>query len=300
MACYRPLVGYKPAGGGRLRFTVGGPPTDGAYTPVQLKCGQCIGCRVDRSREWAARCVHEAQLHDDNSFITLTYNDAHLPPDEGLNVKHWQKFAKRLRKRKGPFRFFTVGEYGSEKLRPHYHAIIFGMHFADRKKFKKRNGHWIYTSEELDDIWKMGYTSVGDVSYSSAAYVARYCMKKITGPEAKDCYERVDMITGEVHSVKPEFSIMSRGGRSGKGGIGAEWLKVNKRDVYPNDEVVIEGRRMRPPRFYDKNIPESELEDLKVQRRKRVAARRKELTPERLRVKERVQTRRAEKFRRHL
>lgn len=96
MACYAPLSAWKKPGGG---ITFKQSEATG-LRPIKLPCGQCLGCRLDYSREWAVRCTHEALLHQENSFITLTYDDEHLPWDRGLRKKHWQDFAKRLRKKK--------------------------------------------------------------------------------------------------------------------------------------------------------------------------------------------------------
>lgn len=243
----------------------------------QLPCGQCIGCRISRARDWTLRCVHEAELHERNCFVTLTYDQANLPSDQSLNVAHWQRFAKRLRKNVGPFRYFHCGEYGETSLRPHYHAAIFGLDFKDDRQVIRSKPHPLWRSPTLTKTWGMGHCSVGALTYESAAYVARYVMKKVTGSRAKEHYTRVDTETGEVHQVKPEYVTMSR-----RPGLGADWLSAYAEDVYPADEVVHAGRRHRPPRFYDAQLDDEYLEELKVRRRARVAARCSELTPDRL------------------
>lgn len=146
MPCYHPLKAYRAPGGG-VAFNV----RDGyADLPVDLPCGQCAGCRWTKAKDWSLRCVHEAQLHSRNCFITLTYNDEHLPENESLDVEHWQLFAKKLRHRFGKFRFLHCGEYG-ELGRPHYHALLFGLDFGhDRIKLKKKDGNELFTSESLD------------------------------------------------------------------------------------------------------------------------------------------------------
>lgn len=255
--------------------------------PLELPCGQCIGCRIDKSQAWALRCVHEASQHERNSFVTLTYEDAELPDDLGLDVRDFQLFCKRLRKYVGPFRFFHCGEYGPENLRPHYHALLFGVDFhEDRVPLRSAGSHVLYRSDLLDRAWRKGFASIGNLTFQSAAYVARYCMKKVTGERAASHYERVDARTGEVFRVRPEYVTMSR-----RPGIGAEWFEKYHKDVYPDDEVVHDGRKFRPPRFYDSLLERSSpiaLESVKARRRKTVEARREALTPDRLRAKESI------------
>ncbi len=249
---------------------------------MELPCGECVGCRLERSRQWALRCVHEASLHKQNSFITLTYSPKHVPKDGSLHLEDWQKFAKRLRRKAGPFRFFHCGEYGEVNLRPHYHACIFGVDFvADRGLWKDDGKFPLFRSPMLDETWGLGFATVGALTYKSAAYVARYVMKKVNGDPTAERYGRVDEKTGEVFFVKPEYVTMSR-----RPGIGSEWFTKFKSDVYPSDEVVHEGKKFRPPRFYDSQLEADELDVYKVRRRRAVANRVKDLSPDRLRSRE--------------
>lgn len=215
-----------------------------ADQPLELRCGNCQACRLERSRQWATRAVHEASLHDRNAFVTLTYSPECIPEDFGLRVRDWQLFAKRARKRLGRFRFLACGEYGGSTLRPHYHACVFGQDF-DRSSWEPvREG--LFTSPVLHELWKLGHVSVGDVSWQSAAYVARYVMGKANGELARTRYSRVDADTGECWEVPPEFVVMSR-----RPGLGAEWFRRFKSDVFPADEVVHGGKRLGVPKFYD-------------------------------------------------
>jgi len=217
---------------------------------LSLPCGQCIGCRLERSRQWAMRCMHEAQLHQHNCFITLTYDDTHLPSDGSLHYKDFQLFIKRLRKKFGfnRIRYYMAGEYGENFGRPHFHACIFGHDFYDKKLWKRTStGSMLYRSQDLETLWPFGYSSIGDVNFESAAYVARYIMKKQTGKNAEHHYSYCDLETGEIINKKPEFNKMSL-----KPGIGAEWYKKFKSDVYPHDYVVVRGKKMKPPKAYDK------------------------------------------------
>ena len=218
---------------------------------VTVPCGQCIGCRLERSRQWAMRCVHESQLHEASAFVTLTYDDEFLPLNGSLQRPpvDFQKFMKRVRKWWEPrrVRFFHCGEYGKSFGRPHYHALLFGCAFDDQVLFSHSvSGEPLYCSAQLSALWGAGFCTVGAVTFESAAYVARYVVKKVTGAAAARHYERVDSETGEVLKLEPEYTTMSL-----KPGIGAGWFEKYKSEVYPSDEVVMRGRVMRPPRFYD-------------------------------------------------
>lgn len=194
------------------------------------------------------RCMHEASLHTDNCFITLTYNDENLPEGGSLQLKHYQDFMKRLRKRFGSgIRFFHCGEYGEKFSRPHYHACLFNFDFPDKQIFKSGENN-LYTSKALQELWPHGFSTIGDVTFESAAYVARYITKKITGDKAEDHYEILDPRTGELTQRKPEYTTMSR-----RPGIGKGWFDKYRTDVYPSDEVVLRGgKSMKPPKAYDR------------------------------------------------
>lgn len=236
MPCYRPLTAYRNPSGGPLVFSSRSGYGDRS---VKIGCGQCMGCRLEKSRVWAVRCVHEASLYEDNAFITLTYSDECLPVSGSLDKSHFSGFLKRLRDRVGyeRIRFYACGEYGERTLRPHYHAILFNYDFPDKALFTTGSrGHRLYTSELLDSVWGFGHCQIGAVTFDSAAYVARYITKKITGDLAADHY------AGRA----PEFSLMSR-----RPGIGRGWLDRFTSDVYPRDHVVVNGVKCRPPRYYD-------------------------------------------------
>jgi hypothetical protein len=213
------------------------------------------------------RCLHEAKLHEKNCFITLTYNDEHLPRNRSLDYRDFQLFMKKFRKKFGSkIRFYMCGEYGEKFDRPHFHACIFGFDFSDRKYWKQTgSGSKLYRSEELEKLWKYGFSSIGDVNFESAAYVARYIMKKVTGQGKHDQhYKFTDLETGEVLEKKPEFNKMSL-----KPGIGYDWYKRFCSDVYPHDYVVINGKKVRPPKYYDlKYSIESPFEWEEVQQKR--------------------------------
>lgn len=223
---------------------------------LNLPCGKCVGCLMARAKAWAVRCMHEASLYEDNCFVTLTYDDKHLPFNRSLDKAEFSDFMKRLRKRCGEgIRFFACGEYGPKLLRPHYHALIFNHDFKDKTPFKETEaGSLIYVSKELSDLWPKGYSSTTDVTMKSASYVARYNMKKALDPQ-----KLPDGLTAE-------FVNMSR-----RPGIGKGWYEKYKGDVFPSDEVrLLDGAFMKPPRFYDKLLDKEDSEmfnSLKVKRK---------------------------------
>lgn len=253
--------------------------------PVTVACGQCASCRLKRAQSWALRCVHEASEHEKNCFVTLTYDQAHVPFDGGLHVRDWQLFAKRLRKRVGSFRFFHVGEYGEMNLRPHYHALLFGIDFReDSSLFVRRKGYDIRVSPTLSTTWGLGFATVGDLTFESAAYCARYAMKKITGPRAEEHYRRIDVETGEEFNVRPEYVTMSR-----RPGIGSDWFRKYGDEVFPDDFVVHNGKKFPVPRFYDRELERMDPAFMEGVRRARLKrAQVFDASPDRLAARERL------------
>ena len=288
MSCFAPLKGYRSiertdAGKRSLVFSRREGYSD---LPVEVPCGQCIGCRKEKSRQWAIRCMHEAELHDENCFITLTYNDDSLPPLGSLRKRDFQLFMKRLRKSVAPrkVRFFHSGEYGESTCRPHYHAILFGFDFRDKYHWSDRNGYEVFRSPFLERIWPHGNSEIGSVTFDSAAYVAKYCVKKLTGPEADAYYVRLDYETGELVPVEPEYATMSR-----RPGIGAGWYERYGEETHRLDSVVFEGKEMRPPKYYDGLADNVRPEVMRKNRLRRQAEiNEEEQSPERLTAREDV------------
>lgn len=229
------------------------------------------------------RCVHEASLQNDNAFITLTYNQENLPFDCGLHKEHFQKFFKRLRKRypKKKIRYFHCGEYGEKTNRPHYHACIFGLDFEDKELYKTQSGINLYVSNTLNSVWGHGFTTVGDVTFESAAYVARYVLKKITGEDADEHYQRVNPDTGEIHQVQPEYTTMSR-----RPGIGRDWYEKYRKEIISNDSIIVRGKEVKPPKYYDEQY--EHIEEIKRERKKKAKKHAENNTLERLEIRETV------------
>lgn len=300
MPCYRPLRGYRSKNGG-ITWT----PSEG-YVDLQMvvACGSCIGCRLERSRQWSVRMMHEASLHEDNSFLTLTYAPEHLPPGGTLVKRDFQLFMKRLRKSIEPKRvsYFHCGEYGELDWRPHYHCVLFGHTFPrDEVWSRNERGEPQFCSKELSRLWGLGIASFGLVTRASAAYVARYSLKKVIGPHADDHYARVDPATGEVYWLLPEYASMSLRIETplGVGGIGHGWFRKYGKEVVDYDGVVVDGMLTRPPRYYDRLRDEAEIAGAK---RERVfkALKSPDNTDERLAVREVVRLARIKALKRNL
>lgn len=248
MPCYQPLNMIQRDGAKKLvtyRYGDKG-------IRMLIPCGRCVGCRLERSRQWAMRCWHESQLHDRNAFVTLTYRDDEIVLGNyrpTLYPKHLQDFWKRLRKRLGneSIRYFACGEYGESTYRPHYHACIFGFDFPDKKFYTIKNGNRLYSSDMLDSVWSHGDTRIGDVTFESAAYIARYIVGKKLGDDA---------VFYDEERIEPEFVVMSR-----KPGIGAGWVDKYKSDVFPGDVCVLpSGVESSPPRFYMERLKRNDFD----------------------------------------
>ncbi|WNK14729.1 MAG: replication initiator protein [Microvirus sp.] len=299
MPCYRP-VDVPKRGFADLRITVA--------------CGRCIGCRLEKTRQWATRCVHEASQHEANCFVTFTYAKEHLPYGGTLDKTHFPAFMKRLRKAQShydefgnlwarPIRFFMSGEYGDDDHRPHYHAILFNYYPQDALLARPASGRKeaLYTSKSLDRLWGKGFCWVGQVSYKSAGYTARYIVKKVTGDLADEHYRTVDLETGEVHQLLPEFALMSR-----RTGIGKGWFQQFHSDLYPDDFTISEGRKNgKPPAYYDKLLKRRDAaahEAVKAKRTEKLnePKLRANSTPARLAVREEVKTRAVSLHKRNL
>ena len=286
MPCYSPLTAYKCISG---EIVFSEHKAGGDYYKLQLPCGQCIGCRLERSRQWAIRCMHEAQMHKQNCWLTLTYDEEHVPK-RGLNKEDYQNFLKRYRLKAWleegkKIRYYMCGEYGTENGRPHYHLCIFGHDFTDGYYWcNTPRGDRLYRSPTLEKLWTYGQALIGDLTFDSAGYTARYCTTKVTGSNAEQHYRRVDE-NGE-YQLMPEFNAMSL-----KPGIGTEWYKKYRTDVYPRDYVVVNYHECKPPKYYDqlyeRDFPD-EHEYMKEHRILKARERWEDNTPERLKVKETV------------
>lgn len=277
MPCYHPLPGYMApwidATTGEHRTAWKFCRSKKLLDPVPVPCGRCVGCQLERSRDWAVRCMHEAQMHPENSFLTLTYSDKYLPRDGSLRHTHFQNFMKAVRPRwSNQLRYFMCGEYGEQLGRPHYHVCLFGADAPDKRFYKNSHGGPLFKSEVLNELWGRGDVIVAALTFATAAYCARYTLEKVRGARASSHYG----------NRMPEYVRMSR-----SSGLGKSWLTSFKSDVYPRDEVIVHGQRQKPPKFYDKQLPENEIASLKEERRS-YAKKSPDNTPARLEARERV------------
>lgn len=239
MRCLYPrTVGYKSDG---RTISWSSKQYSKEYPVFQLPCSKCIECRLEYARQWAVRCVHEAKMHEENSFITLTYSDQHLESPR-LQYRDFQLFMKRLR-RSEPSRTistFVTGEYGDKTKRPHWHAIIFNYRPRDLVPiYKNENGDQLYKSESLDEIWGKNDSQkkpneVGDVTFKSAGYVARYAAKKL------------------VHGLDGEHDYQPISKKSSKRAIGKTWLEHYWRDLLKGTLTMSDGSQLSVPRYYEK------------------------------------------------
>lgn len=286
--CVRPLLAWQCAN--RDVVFVSNLKRNDIVRELSLPCGQCIECRLNRSRKWAMRCMHEASVHEANCFVTLTYRDDCVPHRGQLVYADYQKFMRRVRKQLGPVSFYMCGEYGEKTWRPHFHACLFGLDFPDKLYYKSNaNGDKLYSSDILNRLWPYGYAIVGDVTFQSAAYVARYCVQKVTGQAAESHYARVD--AEGVYQLVPEFNRMSL-----KPGIGKRFLELWKTDIYPHDYVIVNGVKCPPPRYYDKILKREDgdvFEDIVMDRERRARLRYEDEKPDRLAAREAVMQARA-------
>lgn len=259
---------------------------DTKYRKIQMvPCGKCIGCRLDYSRQWANRIMLECKERPINTcwFVTLTYNPENLPINQIMNQntgeiitgntlvkEHLSKFMKDLRRyweyhyKQSGIKFFGCGEYGGDTNRPHYHIAIMGMHLdpMELKPYKDTENGRLWIWEEGAKIWNKGYVVIGRLEWDSAAYVARYIMKKQKGPTAENYYNSKAII--------PEFVNMSR-----RPGIGRDYYEKHKDEIYQYDKIVLTSGHdvieAKPPKYYDNLYDiedETYLNALKVERKR--------------------------------
>lgn len=343
MACYHPLNGYyhptleTENGKKKIVFYSAFDKKPEGVELVRVPCGQCIGCRVSRSKSWALRCYHEAQGYEKNCFITLSYRPECLPPYGSLKPEDFTLFLKRFRKRFSgnekvvyedgtvcwPIRYFACGEYGDQYHRPHYHACIFNYDFPDKYFWKKSSsGEDLFRDDTLEELWSkevpqkdlwkypadamferhnkiyvnLGHCTIGEVNHMTAAYVARYVLKKRNGDQAHETYVRdIDVETGEIDMIEPEYCVMSK-----KPGIGNRWFEeYGYTDCMSKDFCIINGKKFAVPKYYDRLFEFADphgMEDVKVNRKEHYERLAENYTPERLRAGEIIQKQRLKRL----
>lgn len=302
MPCYNPIIAFaRTPPGERKREIVFATEADKERNMIDrnghiygeklsIPCGQCLGCRLEYSRQWAIRCALEAKQWPENYFVTLTYDPEHVPirehaqfdPDTGEVMEHnavmtlrptdLQKFIKRLRTNfmreygHTGIRFFACGEYGSQNDRPHYHLILFNCPFEDLKLDHVQDGFAYFRSAMLEKTWPYGMSIVTEFTYQTAAYVARYMLKKHKGRD-RDYYDR--------KGIEPEFTRCSR-----RPGLGREYYETHKGEMYDWDNLFLsigDGKVLQttPPKYFDRLMAEDDPDtlDANKERRKGLAER---------------------------
>lgn len=238
MPCYGALTGYfsSDLNVSGKRSIVFDKRKSLTGVPIMIPCGECIGCRLSFRRQWAIRCMHEKRLYCASAFLTLTYDDGHLPSPPSLSLRDLQLFMKRLRlARPAGLRFFACGEYGDTTRRPHYHVLLFNTDFPDMRQARLSDtGERLFTSAELSRLWPVGSSLIGSVSAGSAAYVCGYVLKKVGKP------------VEYPPNFLPEFRVMSR-----NPGIGSAWLERFGVEAYHHDSAIMDGHEVSLPKFYD-------------------------------------------------
>lgn len=214
--------------------------------PWQVPCGKCLECRLEYARQWAVRCVHEAQMHEENSFITLTYDNENVG-DGRLRYSDFQLFMKRLRRSiNEPISMFVTGEYGDQKKRPHWHALVFGWRPSDcNYKYSNKRGDRVFESNTLERLWTHGISEVGSVTFESAGYCARYAAKKL------------------IHGRDADHDFQPISKKSSKYAIGKKWLeKFYLTDCFNHGRIVLDSETMVSiPRYYEKWFKENHPEE---------------------------------------
>jgi len=255
MPCTRPLQAYSELCPITGLKSISLKQKPGRESNLQLPCGKCPDCKLRKAKEWALRCWHESQMHEENCFVTLTYAPEHLPAYECLRHKDFQLFMKRFRKGTGlKIKYFMAGEYGDQTHRPHYHVLLFGYYPPDAVYHRTQDGHRYYKSALLDKYWQKGFTDTTNLSYNNAGYVARYTLKKqLAKEDLQDRYTYLDCF-GQS-KVRPFEYVRMSTGREKWDGIGAAWFRQNAAHVALNDYVLDPNGYKNPvPRYYQQII----------------------------------------------
>ncbi|AXL15082.1 replication initiator protein [Microviridae sp.] len=286
--------GYHPSGKQKLVFT---DPHEEKAERQKVPCGKCTDCKLSYSRQWATRIMHEMQTCKIGCFVTLTINeeqlirtgftrrekfqleeghewrDVYYPPNS-VYKRSIQLFMKRLRKATAidvpnpdtgrtkkvyqKFRYVAAGEYGDKKGRPHYHIAILGLDFPDKYYWRTTpRGDKCYRSPALEKLWTYGQSEIGEITFQSAAYLARYTLKKSSDKRQYEQAYGYDPETGEIlfDQLNPEFITMSKG-------IGSDWWKKYKHDTDKDYLVIDYDKKVKIPRYYDKKREDDDPESL--------------------------------------
>ena len=249
--CLKPLDGWQHPDGGKPLFQK--PEKHFSYNKIKVPCNYCSDCLKNRKTEWSLRMIHEASLWEQNHFITFTYETENLPDHHHLQYKDFKAFMKRLRfhlsKQNIKIRFIVSGEYGEQKGRPHFHAIIYNLPIHDLELVSNKNNNKLYESEFIQSLWQHGTIKIGEVNSLTCGYVAKYMTKKDLST-----WNGVDLETGEIiaeYDDKGEITrIKPMHRRSNRPGIGHDWAKKWYKDFIPSGFITYEGKKFPVPNYY--------------------------------------------------
>lgn len=242
MRCIRPLKASQNSNGDIVYSSKEAIP---GLVPFEFECRKCLPCRLNIAREKAVRAYHEAQMHEGNIFLTLTYDDANLASQK-LVYSDFQLFMKSLREKVTRnikdkslrdqlyIPYMVTGEYGELHKRPHWHACIFNYWPSDAQfKYQSDRGDRVWTSETINKLWKRGNAEFGSLTIDSAGYVARYAAKKL------------------VHGKDQEHDYHPIHKTSARRAIGRSWIEKYWKHTFENGFVVLpNGEKSKIPRYY--------------------------------------------------
>lgn len=212
-------------------------------TGMLVPCNRCIACRIQKSNEWKIRLLLESFDHDDSTFLTLTYSDEHCPLDFGLRKKDYQDFMKRLRYYLGDkkIKHYSVGEYGGDTSRPHFHSIIFGWYDSDFYLHHKEGSKSYFSSLVVDKAWPYGMNVIGTVTSQSIDYVCGYIRKKLYGQKA----------ISEYGNREPPFQLFSKY-------LGLNYVIRNKEKIIKDQGIKLKGVNHGISKYFFNKICDSD------------------------------------------
>lgn len=261
------------------------------YIETELPCGRCMGCRIEKARSLAIRCMHESEMFEFNCCLTLTYDDDHIDEDHSLRPDDWKTFIHNLRqtdegfqevicpddKIRRPIRYIQTGEYGDIDQRPHHHAMLFNYDFIDKQYlYTSDAGQRYYESQRLEELWPHGIAHISEVNSSAANYICRYCTKKIIEEIEETKYQRINENTGEIYEVLPEYST-----KSNRPGLGRFWLDKYGKETFDRGYLYSNGHKAAIPKYYERimeTINPCSVYKVKMDKKKEMMKRPKETT----------------------
>lgn len=230
-------------------------PNRGPGKPMYIfvPCGKCFACQSRKRSEWSMRLTYEAVHSKTSLFVTLTYEDKNLPSTiEGfptLFKRDLQLFFKRLRK-KYPYehiKYFACGEYGTHTGRPHYHTIIFGLPYHE-----KRNRFVDYWQDEIALLWANGHVTCSSVNAARIGYLTKYILKS-----------QYDLEQFKILQIQKPFMVCSR-----RPGIGSDLCTRDKNYINPKTtKLRLYGNSIPLPKYCLDKLDDDLKNEIKLSRR---------------------------------